>query len=148
MLGSLSAQPGEKPDEEKLRSLKVAFLTQKLNLNTSEAEKFWPVYNEFEAERQEVERIGDRDVDFESMSDKEVEDHILAQFDRMEKMSALNKKYLGRFKTVLPDRKAAMVFVAEHEFVREVMRHGRGRGPGHEGRGGPDGRPGPPGGRP
>jgi hypothetical protein len=47
-LGSLSqikAQNGEK-----IQTLKIAFITQKLQLTPDEAEKFWPIYNQYDNE--------------------------------------------------------------------------------------------------
>jgi len=37
----------QKADGSRIESLKIAYLTQKLNLSTEEAEKFWPVYNKY-----------------------------------------------------------------------------------------------------
>ena len=47
---SFKAQ-GKKGSREKIKALKVAYLTEQLNLTSSEAEKFWPIYNRFEKER-------------------------------------------------------------------------------------------------
>ena len=33
---------------ERIKAFKVAFITEKLELTTDEAEKFWPIYNQFE----------------------------------------------------------------------------------------------------
>ena len=51
----VSAQ-GRRHEEksEKVMAAKVAFITSRLNLNTSQAQQFWPVYNEFEAERKKI----------------------------------------------------------------------------------------------
>ena len=35
---------------KKLQALKIAFITQKLQLTSAEAEKFWPVYNQYDNE--------------------------------------------------------------------------------------------------
>jgi hypothetical protein len=35
---------------ERLESAKIGFLTQKLDLSPREAEKFWPVYNQYQKE--------------------------------------------------------------------------------------------------
>jgi hypothetical protein len=40
------AQSPEK--RERIKALKVAFITEKLELTESEAQKFWPIYNTFE----------------------------------------------------------------------------------------------------
>src|SRR4030043_2082544 len=53
----------QNPNQERLNAYKIAFFTKRLNLTPGEAEKFWPVYNEFQEtktriqlERQELNR--------------------------------------------------------------------------------------------
>ena len=36
---------------ERVESAKIAFLTDKMSLTTEQAQKFWPLYNEYEAKR-------------------------------------------------------------------------------------------------
>src|SRR5687768_8326854 len=45
----LSAQDNSQRYQQ-IESVKVAFISQKLDLSTSEAEKFWPVYNTYQQE--------------------------------------------------------------------------------------------------
>ena len=40
--------PPEPPKKEKMEAMRVGFITQKLDLTSEEAQKFWPVYNEFQ----------------------------------------------------------------------------------------------------
>ena len=40
--------------KEEIYALKVAFITNKLPLTSSEAEKFWPIYNAFEDKQFEL----------------------------------------------------------------------------------------------
>ncbi|WP_340154759.1 hypothetical protein [uncultured Winogradskyella sp.] len=35
----------QRPDREKIKTLKIAHITEQLDLSKSEAEKFWPIYN-------------------------------------------------------------------------------------------------------
>ena len=39
---------------EKIKALRVAFLASKLELTPSEAEKFWPIFNEFDNKQSEL----------------------------------------------------------------------------------------------
>ncbi len=39
---------GQNPNMERLKAYKIAFFTKRLNLTPQEAEKFWPVYNEYQ----------------------------------------------------------------------------------------------------
>lgn len=41
---------------EKINALRIAYLSEKLNLTTEQAEKFWPIYREFSDKRKELRR--------------------------------------------------------------------------------------------
>lgn len=41
-------------DSEKLTAYKIAFFTRNLNLTPAEAEKFWPLYNDYSARKNKL----------------------------------------------------------------------------------------------
>jgi len=45
---SLTINSQERTSRKKIKVLKVAFITEKLDLSEKEAVKFWPIYNKFE----------------------------------------------------------------------------------------------------
>jgi len=47
---------------EKLESLRIAFITNKLSLTTTESEKFWPIYNVYRKEVTEIRRQANLDT--------------------------------------------------------------------------------------
>ena len=59
----LLAQTGEDKEDikrdraemyERMKSAKIAFITDRLKLTPQEAEKFWPLYNEYEQQKNEI----------------------------------------------------------------------------------------------
>ena len=44
------------PNRDKIKTLKIAFITEKLDLSEKEAQQFWPVYNAFEEEHFKLRR--------------------------------------------------------------------------------------------
>ena len=42
------------PNQEKLEAIKAAWITRQLNLSVDEAQKFWPVYNQYFAENKKI----------------------------------------------------------------------------------------------
>jgi hypothetical protein len=50
---SIQAQKN-KESRKKIRALKIAYLTEQLNLTASEAEKFWPIYNIYNKEQNTI----------------------------------------------------------------------------------------------
>lgn len=112
---------------ERYRAEKVAFLTNKLDLTPQEAEKFWPVYNEMEKERGEVQRERrrlEREVQeaTENLSDKEIIKLTRDFAGNMEKECHLGTKYNEEFLTILPPQKVLRLYKAENEFRMYMFR--------------------------
>lgn len=106
--------------EERVKSLKIAFVTEKLALTPDESEKFWPVYNQMEAERASL--MAEKKSDFgDDITDKEAQLYITRHFEIREKEILLERRYIDKFKTLLPDRKVAKLLWVEKQFRQEVM---------------------------
>tara|TARA_R110002050_G_scaffold30928_3_gene79141 strand:+ start:4691 stop:5143 length:453 start_codon:yes stop_codon:yes gene_type:complete len=124
----LEAQRHER-DFEKIESFKIQYLTEKLDLSPEMAQKFWPVYNQYQKETREILK-GHRDfppeerdkIDFEAMSDAELEKMILSQLNDQKKLSELKIQYFEKFKACLGTRGAANYYRAELDFHRRLMR--------------------------
>lgn len=97
--------PGKKA--ERVQALKVAFITQKLELTTDEAQKFWPVYNQYETELKQVIRSsrGGGDV-----------------LENEEKVLNLKKKYKSEFIKAVGEQKTTAFYNAEREFRGVLLR--------------------------
>ncbi len=121
-------KPGGRPpgDRENIESLKIAFLTRKLNLSPEEAQKFWPVYNKFSDElknirEERMNRMKDTRENFDQMPDKDVEKIIDAEITSRQQELDILKKYHGQFKQSLPVKKIALLYRAEEDFKRELL---------------------------
>ena len=113
-LPAILAQDGEaaaKNEGGKIEALKIAYLTNKLNLTPEEAQKFWPIYNKYSDEI--------RKVRIESRQSKE------GELPMEEKILNIRKKYNGEFNKALSTEKVNRFFKAEKEFggylQREIM---------------------------
>ena len=128
---------------ERIQSEKIAFLTNALDLNPEEAQKFWPVYNEAERSR----RVAFKKVmqAYDAMEEavksglpaKEVEKRIEAYVDAQEDARDIDGKYVEKYLRILPAEKVARLLVAEEKFRRNPINRLHERG----GAGGPNGGP-------
>lgn len=96
---------------EKVKALKIAFITQKLEITTSEAEKFWPEYNEYEREIKKVSADNKDDV-----------------LKTEEKLLGVRKKYKPRFEKILGAARANELFNVEREFRNVLIKRLKSRG--------------------
>ena len=107
MFGSfnlVSAQGNPNQQGEKVQALKIAFITQKLQLTSAEAEKFWPVYNQYTEEIKGITKMsGTNDV-----------------LDNEQQLLNVRKKYKTTFEKVIGPQKMNNLFNAEREF-RNVL---------------------------
>ncbi len=118
------AQPGQRGEkaQEKMEAFKIAFFTEKLQLTSDEAKVFWPIYNQFENERDALKDKFDLDNQkLELMSDKDVEAAIIQHIEMEEQMVKLRRDYVRRFMEVLPVRKVAMLQRIDNDFKRALL---------------------------
>ncbi|MBK9015319.1 MAG: hypothetical protein IPM82_15375 [Saprospiraceae bacterium] len=112
---------GEKA-QEKMEAFKIAFFTEKLQLTPDEAKVFWPIYNQFEKEREALKDKFDLDGQkLELMSDKDVEAAIMQHIEMEEQMVKLRRDNVRRFMEVLPVRKVAMLQRIDNDFKRALL---------------------------
>ncbi|MBI1317210.1 periplasmic heavy metal sensor [bacterium] len=123
------AQPGAPPpheESEKVKALRTAYITQKLNLTVAESEKFWPIYNEFQQNvnaqhRRRFDAMRKVQDEQETLTDAQFEELVKQSMDAEEKIAALRKTYHERFRKVLSAKKVALMYAAEVDFQRKVI---------------------------
>ena len=122
--------------KEKIYALKVAFITNELSLTSSEAEKFWPIYNSFEDRQFDLKRQKSisyikkmDDETLNKMSDKEALT-VLTQMEASEdEVFQLRKKLITSLKSFLSPVKIIKLKKAEDEFNKKLLQQYREKGP-------------------
>lgn len=104
---------------EQIEVIKIAFITNKLDLRTEEAQKFWPVYNNYQKELMEL--IKKRREDRQK-ADIAPNDKINADLAYESKMLDLKKKYKKFYSKVIPPEKILLLYQAEHEFREHLIK--------------------------
>ena len=126
---------------EKVRAEQVAFITSELDLSESEAQAFWPVYNEVQKQRREAFRTtGEAYMNLQKGVDEKEVSQLLDKYLEAKKAGEkMEADAVARYKKVLPVNKVAKLLLAEEKFRQnQIHRLGQGRGPGQ---GGGNGRP-------
>lgn len=111
--------------DERIDALKIAFITERLELTSKEASGFWPVYNEFEAEMKKLRKKNHDAVKAykaktnptEQESEKFLNDQLAAKQQEVD----LIRKYIPEFKKVLPADKVAKLMMIEHDFKKRLL---------------------------
>ncbi|TAJ13149.1 hypothetical protein DMA11_10165 [Marinilabiliaceae bacterium JC017] len=111
---------------ERIKAQKVAFITQKVNLTTEEAQVFWPVYNEFTAKketltqkRRNISKEIKQNWQTASQAQKEATADQLIAFKLEE--AQLDMTYHAKFKTILSIDKVLQLYQAETMFKKHLL---------------------------
>ncbi len=112
---------------ERLETMKIGFITERLNLSSDEAKVFWPVYNKFTDDMKKLRqsskgKISEEMADMPAMTDAEAEKVLNDMVNFKIQEADLLKKYAAEFKKVLPVKKVVLLFKAENDFKRELLK--------------------------
>ncbi len=127
-----------RPDKEKIKSLKVAYITERLNLTSIEAQGFWPIYNAHEEKMEsfrEQERSGiyRKIRDMETLNDNEVERLLEDLIAIEESKQKANQQFLKDIQKVISAKKTFLLLKTENGFKRRLLQQYRQKqGGGHK----------------
>ena len=125
---TLIAQPeGRKGMKDKIRTLKIEFITEKLDLSSVEAEKFWPIYNVFDKAYMEL-----RHEKLKGLKDnlkKEINEiSEVAALSKLNEMTAiedelvqLKQSFRTQLEGIISNKKILLLKIAEDGFNRRMM---------------------------
>jgi hypothetical protein len=138
------AQPGQSPNnaekrKEKVEALKRSYYSEKLELTPAEAEKFWPIYNEYAKKESELKNAakGEKGEKKKGETPTFTEKEALAEIDRV----SLNKKnhidletqFLKDAMPVLGPNRTMRLAKLDTEFQRELVKRMKERKEGEKG---------------
>jgi hypothetical protein len=92
----------------RIKSLEIAYITNRLNLSPEEAQRFWPIYNNYSVEL----KVARMKATSNNSSEIELDEALLN----------IRKKYSVQFSQVLPPAKVDTFFKSEKEFGHFVQK--------------------------
>lgn len=115
---------------EKVKALKTAFITDRLDLSSSEAEKFWPIYNQYEKELHQFQVIDRLTIlnqisesgGIKNMTEKDASILMQKVLDLNDKIHNAEKDKYIALKKVISSQKILMLIKAEEGFKKELFR--------------------------
>ena len=87
---------------QKIKAIYIAYITQELNLNEEEAQKFWPVHAQFDQE----------------MRSKHIQ--AIDELEKEESLLNVKKKYKEKFIKVIGEEKSNLFFKKDAEFRHKL----------------------------
>ena len=120
----IQAQRQDKRAE--LKALKIGYLTKQLELTSSEAEVFWPVYNEFDKKMFELRQqkiLKSRNLNIESLSDEDALELIESMKESEKSKFEYESQLIDDLMKILPPKKIILLKKSEIEFGKQVLEH-------------------------
>ncbi|MFD2940759.1 sensor of ECF-type sigma factor [Flavobacterium notoginsengisoli] len=130
---SFFAQNGKIDEKrEKIKAFKVSFLTTELELTSTEAEKFWPIYNAYDDKQFDLKHLKMKtylrklnDDNINNLSEKDAVT-LLSQIESTDKeLYVLREKYMASLKKVLSAKKILKLKKSEDDFNRKLLQQYR-----------------------
>ena len=125
---------GSDAKRDKIKALKTSFLTTKLELTSTEAEKFWPVYNAFEEKQYDIRHkkmhsLIDKlkDGSAEKMNEKEAAVFLSQLQSAEDDLYQNRKKLVTNLKNIISPIKIIKLKKAEEDFNRTLLKEYRGK---------------------
>ncbi len=119
----LQAQPGPGRNHQKIEAMRVSFITTEMQLTPEEAEKFWPIYNEYREKVRAIRQSGNElDKPVMDLSEEEARAFIEQRMDREEELMRLKREYYLRLREVVSARKLILLDRAERKFKERLLR--------------------------
>lgn len=116
-------------DKEKLDAARVAFITNRLDLKPSQAEKFWPVFNQYREDRKvlmEEMSLFNKSCMQETENDR-AKEKIGKRFEIQQKLLDREKTFMNEIIQVITPVQALKLNGVNRDFTRQVYRMQQGR---------------------
>jgi septal ring factor EnvC (AmiA/AmiB activator) len=118
-------------NRDKIKALKIAFITEKLNLSEKEAQQFWPIYNSFEEDMSNLKRqVYDsrKKVDINTISDEEAVQVLKEIRTNENRKHSLKNDFTDRLTKVISAKKIILLHKIEDDFKRKMFEEYKKRG--------------------
>lgn len=113
-------RPANSPDRHsQIEAIHVAFLTDRLSLTPEEAQKFWPVYNNYQ---NELDGIFDQKRKNRNINKDNPEETLRADLALDRRVLETKMKYQKSFTVVISAQKVLALYRAETDFREYLMK--------------------------
>lgn len=112
---------------DKIKALKVSFITERLNLTQDEAEKFWPIYNAFDdnyvrIKYREIRSIHKEVKDnVDTLTDEKANELLNKLMDAESRLYNEDVALIDKLKKIISPQKIILLKEAEEDFNKKLF---------------------------
>ena len=116
----------QNPNLEKFSTYKIGFFTKKMNLTSQEAEKFWPVYNDYQKQKNLIQKdkvmlIRDFNQNESTLSDSQLTEMGDKLIKYLSDETSLAVAFHKKLKELPPD-KVIKYYQAENQYKIQLLK--------------------------
>jgi Skp family chaperone for outer membrane proteins len=110
-----------------IKALKVSFITEELELSEKEAQKFWPLYNDYEKKTSDIRYHELRAIrkEIKENSNTLTDDQAKILIDKISnaenRLHELKTNFTTKISTVISPKKIILLKVVEEDFKRKMF---------------------------
>jgi len=124
---TLTAFSQGKEKKERIKALKVAHISEKLDLTEKEAQQFWPIYNAYDENMETLKRKKIRNIrheikrNYDTLTDEKAEELLSRLAEAENSIHNERIKLATKLKTIISPKKTLLLKIAEEEFNRKLL---------------------------
>lgn len=122
---SISAFAQDKDIYERIKALKIAHITEQLDLTEKEAQNFWPIYNANEKAQDKLRSKSTnrrKEKKPQELSEAEAKTLLLEMVNTEKEKQELHSKFIGDLLKVLPAKKIISLMQADRTFRHKMIK--------------------------
>jgi len=111
-------------NRDKIKTLKIAYITEKLDLSEKEAQQFWPIYNNFEEENSRLRGEGyeaRKKINFDTLTEDDAKQFLKEVRLNDTKRQSLENDFVDRLSKVISAKKIILLHKIEDDFKRKMF---------------------------
>ena len=118
---------------EEIKAHKTAFITDRVNLTSTQAEKFWPIYNKHEQQvmalrKTQLESLKTlKDKNMDGLSDKKAKEVLVKHTEIRGELTKKMEQLISLLEGVITPQQTIKLLMAEEGFKKKLLKRFRGR---------------------
>jgi hypothetical protein len=110
---------------QKIEAARIALITERLGLTPEQAQKFWPIYNEYDQRRRDLLRelqSARNEVDINNITEEQSQNLMNLSLNIKERQIQLEKQYAQRLTNIISAQQLLSLKKAEEDFRKMILR--------------------------
>lgn len=120
------------PVRDRIKTLKVAFITERLSLSQKEAQSFWPIYNKHEGKMEAIRRKERLELKskiplVQDLTNQESSSLLTQYLNIQNEKNKAEQAFINNLEGVISPKKILLLLKAEEDFKKRLLQQYRKR---------------------